>query len=858
MTPGRDPGSYQAYDELRESSGLARPHWRRFLDSADVAPEGALAGRWRLAERLIRENGVTYNLHGDPAGFQRPWPLDPVPAILAAAEWRQLEAGLVQRGRLFNAILADLYGAQCLLKEGVLPMAPVFGNPGFLRPCHGIVPRHGRYLHLHAVDLARRPDGSWCVLADRTQAPSGAGYALENRMVVSRSLADAFRDCKVRRLSGFFRAFRDTLASSGPERPDATDPQVVLLTPGPYAETYFEHAYLARYLGYPLVSGEDLTVRDDVVYLKTLGGLQRVDVILRRLDDDFCDPLWLDPRSTLGIAGLVQAARRGNVTIANALGSGVVENPALMPYLPACARRLLDEDLLLPSVETHWCGDPAVPAMLGADPRAFVIKPITQGIGVEPVFGDRLDRTALARLLDMVASRPAAFVLQRRLPLSRVPVWRNDKIEGRPMVFRTYLAAAGADGAYVAMPGGLTRVSPHMDDQVVSIQHGGGSKDTWVLADGPIEHKSLWRAQLQPGELRRRPAPAIDLPSRAADDLFWLGRYAERSEATIRLLRAALARAVQGTDPLRAPAVPWLMDVLAARGLPAAPLTGVGSEPSRQTLRQLAVWIGPGGLDQILLAWHRVAINLRDRLSADTWRILSALGGDHGAAHPTGSYGAGRNALTATPGEMLGWLDDLLGRVAAFNGMAMENMVRGIGWRFMEIGRRLERAIQIAGTVQGLCCGKGRRPRPADEGPMLDALLEICDSTITYRSRYFTFLQPAAVLDLVIAEDGNPRALAFQLSALAEHARHLPSDRPASASGYRMAASVLDAVGRSDMERLAELDAGRRPMLDAFLMRVVQDLHDLSDALNRDYFNHAAGVVQRPVPRARRIAVVNG
>ena len=322
------------YDEMCASPGVLRPHWDKFIGSISAMGGDELARRWKIARQRIRENGVTYNVYGDPLGMDRPWNLDCLPLVIPPDEWRVLEAGLIQRAHLLNAILEDSYGPQKLLHEG-LPPALIFANPGFWRPCHGIESKIGPYLHLLAVDLARSPDGQWWVIADRTQAPSGAGYALENRTVVAETFSDLFRDFQVHRLAAFFRAFRENLLKLSPSR--RANPRAVLLTPGPYNETYFEHSYLARYLGFPLVQGVDLTVRDSRVFLQSLDGLKPVDVILRRVDDSFCDPIELRSDSFLGVAGLLEAVRAGNVVVANALGSGLMNRPPLCPSCRGCA-----------------------------------------------------------------------------------------------------------------------------------------------------------------------------------------------------------------------------------------------------------------------------------------------------------------------------------------------------------------------------------------------------------------------------------------------------------------------------------------------------------------------------------------
>jgi uncharacterized circularly permuted ATP-grasp superfamily protein/uncharacterized alpha-E superfamily protein len=809
------PGTY---DELLAPDGSIRDTWKSALGSEDFASPATLETRWRAAERMIREHGVTYNVYDDPRGMARPWPLDPVPAIIPVADWQVLEAGLIQRTRLLERLAADLYGEQSALHSGLLPPGLVFANPGFIRPCHGTQPADGRQLHLIGFDVGRLPDGSWVVLDDRTQAPSGAGYALENRMVISRNLPEAFRAQPVARLASFFRALRGMLIQAASiaarnSRGDGSEPRIVLLTPGPYNETYFEHAYLARYLGFPLVTGADLTVRYDRVYLKTLGGLQPVDGILRRLDADYCDPLWLRPDSTLGVPGLIAAARRGHVAICNPLGAGIVEGAGLLPYLPALARRLIGEDLILPQAETRWLGAQGALDGIDAELDQLVVKPAFSGLNQAPRFGDELDGPARAALLAELAASPGRHAVQRRLALSCTPVWQDGALVSRPLVLRTYVAAT-ADGGHMVMPGGLARVSTESRTPVVSLQRGGGSKDCWVLTDRREEYVSLWQSPSEhvhdeTTEALRR--SGTDLPSRVADNLFWLGRYAERSEVTVRFARALRQRAGPDLANAASPAAPILAQGLIALGidLPTDGPSLVRFQPS-----QFQAALAPP-----IEALHRAATSVRDRLSNDTWRALNAL-------------------------PALGNLDQMLARLAAFNGLVMENMTRGLGWRFLEIGRRLERAYQTLNAIRLL----GSQQGPAEEA-CLEALLEICDSSMTYRSRYFSGLRAAAVFDLVLADDSNPRAVAFQCAAIVEHVASLPREQQALKPQWtgtpeaHVARGLVGAIQQADMDRLARPGlAGEtfRPLLDQFCTRSTEDLAHLSDLLSTAYFEHAA------------------
>jgi uncharacterized circularly permuted ATP-grasp superfamily protein len=430
-----------AYDELFKGVGVPRAHWQAFMEGINRIGPREVAQRWEAARRQIEDNGVTYNVYGDRRGASRPWKLDPLPLLIPAEEWTAIEAGIDQRARLLDLILRDLYGEQRLLKAKLIPPEIVFANPGFLRPCFGMETPGGRWLHIHSADLARASNGVWWVVADRTQAPSGSGYAVENRVIVSRVFQDLFRDCRVHRLASYFKTFRESLQALAPTHRDT--PRMVLLTPGPFNETYFEHSYLARYLGITLVEGADLTVRDSTVYLKTLEGLQQVDVILRRLDDTFCDPLELRGDSLLGVPGLVQAAQSGNVAIANSLGTGLVETPALMPFLHELCRQLLGEDLRLPSVATWWCGQDDEMRYVLDHLGELVIKPAFPQMNRGPIFGDRLDSASRAGLADAIRARPYDFVAQERLNLSAAPVWANERLEPRHVALRSHAVGTG-------------------------------------------------------------------------------------------------------------------------------------------------------------------------------------------------------------------------------------------------------------------------------------------------------------------------------------------------------------------------------------------------------------------------------
>jgi uncharacterized circularly permuted ATP-grasp superfamily protein/uncharacterized alpha-E superfamily protein len=809
------------FDELADG-GEVRAAWRGFAARFDALPAGELARRWAEARHLIHDNGVSFNVYGDAKGMERPWPLGPMPIIVGPEEHAALARGLAQRARLFDALLADIYGPQRLLDEGVLPAELVLAHPGFLRPCRGVTPLSGRFLHFYAADVVRAASGGWNVLADRTQAPSGAGYALENRIIVSRLLPDEFRECHVERLAPYFQQVRRAMASLAPQAKD--NPRVVLLSPGPYNATYFEQAFLAQYLGYMLVEGADLTVREGCVYLKTLGGLHRVDVILRRLNDDFCDPLELRADSALGVPGLLEAVRGGTVAVANALGSGVVQTGALMPFLPGVCRTLLGEELALPSIETWWCGEPRVLAHVLALLPEMVIKPAFPTGRTEPIFCDELDATARDELRARLRANPSAWVAQRRATLSTTPLWEVGALQPRRLLLRSFAVADDAGGAYRVMPGGLGVVAARDQRHDISIQRGAASQDTWVVAAGPVSTLSL----LGPAGAPELSRGGGDLPSRVADNLYWLGRYAERADAMARLARTAVARLPDGAEPSHS-----LVAALRAQ----ARIAGPGpDEAARDRLGEIAALIfdeTQGTLGDTLRAVHRVARAVRDRLSSDTWRVVTALDQELREAETWAS-------VVATTGAFSSLLDRLVSLLAALSGLAMDSMSRGHGWRFLDMGRRLERAVSLALTIDATLT-----TAQASEPLVLESLLEAADSAITYRRRYLASLHAAPVLDLLLTDPTNPRSVVFQLGALLEHIVKLPHLPGRARDGIESALAqgadtLLSRLEEISVRRLAEVDADeRRPALVAMMAELARELPALSDALTESYLNHA-------------------
>ena len=796
------------YDELLAAPQTPRPHWNAFMQSLAGRQPAEVNDTLQLLEREIRESGITYNVYADPQGADRSWQVDPLPLLIAPEEWAQIESGIEQRAGLLNRVLADLYGPQELLRSGAVPASVVFGHSGFLHQVQGIRPPGGVHLFAYAADLARSPDGRWWVVSDRTQAPSGAGYALENRLAVSRVFPQMFHQLHVQHLASFFNTLRDSLLHWAPS--GGGKPLVALLTPGPYNETYSEHALLARYLGFVLVEGNDLTVRDGKVWLKTVEGLQQVHVLLRRQDDDYCDPLELRSDSALGIAGLTDCTRRGSVMVANALGAGVLESGALLGYLPRLARQLLGEPLQLPSVATWWLGEEAAFRDAWRHLDRLMIKPLDRSAGEDALFGIDLTPAERSALHRRVATHPQRYVAQEWVRVSQAPVLerepgdqrhgRRDRLSARTVGLRVF--AVATPSGYHVMPGGLTRVAGDDDARVIAMQRGGRSKDTWVLNDGPVNSSfSLLSNTVKPEDLVNARA---NVTSRAAENLFWFGRYGERCDATARLLRVAIATVLGDAHAGDDESVPVLA-LVKRQGL-----LETLDNPGTELLR--AATHPDGGLAQQLKRLAGVAFNMRDRMSADNWRTLNQLTADpilrRGASLPLA----------------LAWLDRAVTSLMTVSGFVLDGMTRSTGWRFLSMGRRLERLAQMC-TALEVAIGSGRHSG-------LDWLLELADSTMTYRARYAVAPEWLPVLDMLVRDEANPRSLAFQLKGLSEFADKLEREHGAFA-GFQLGAARHSLAGLEARDLRPE-----SPTLRNLLRQLQTVARSLSDDLTLKFFSH--------------------
>ncbi len=852
-----------SFDEMLTSGRHVNSHWRAFIAALESFGLDEMQVRHREVRRLLRENGVTYVVHGEERGH-RPWELDPIPLILSHSDWEVISAGLTQRAELLNLVLADLYGERRLIKEGVLPPEVVYAHAGFLRGCDGIAA--GRSLLLmYAADLARGSDGRMWVLSDRTQAPSGAGYALENRTALARVMPNLFGDVGVHRLSFFFRALQNGLSEIAPH--GKANPHVVVLTPGPLNETYFEHAYLASYLGYTLVQGDDLTVWDGRVWLKSLDGLRPVDIILRRVDDVFCDPLELRQDSRLGVAGLMEAIRLGNVVVVNAPGSSVLENPGLMPFLPGIAKWFgivpNGGSLLLPSVATWWCGQPKQLAYVLENLERLVIKTIhRKPMDAYPLFGAEMSSAARATLRERIRAEPHLYVGQEQVHFSTTPSLIAGRLEPRHATLRSFLFAQKE--GYVVMPGGLTRRAAKKGALIVSSRAGGVSKDTWVLADEPEPHVSLWR-QPKSGYLRPLAYDNVGnsqgLSSRSAENLFWVGRYAERAEGQARLLRiimdtlqaSPLTEGTRGGSELT-----YLRSLLrAVTGFSGNTDGRNASKGTTLTDELFAITLDTkqrGSLVSTLRAMVSAAYAVRDRWSTDTWRVMNNIESlcsalekkvlekrqDWRSAPP-----GNKELETRAQQDIQTEIDQLMIFLAALTGLNAESMTQTIGWLSLDMGRRIERALLLIWLCRSSLVGASDN---WVEQRLLEAILAAAESLITYRGRYRAELHFPTVLELLLLDESNPRALVYQLKRLQAQIRSLPREK----LGYRLSPEeqlILEALTQlqlSDTMQLAERSEKmpERQGLEKLLARLAQLLLEISDALTRTYFSHVQGPQQ--------------
>ncbi len=824
------------FDEMVNPDGVIWEHWRKLLNSYDQMSLDTMVRKHREVQRLLRENGVTYNVYGDPEGINRPWDLDPIPMVFSSSDWQQIEDGLLQRVDLLNHILLDLYGSRTLLRASKIPLEMIYNHGGFLRQADKLRLKSDLQLIHYSADMARGPNGQMWVLNDRTDAPSGAGYALENRAAMTRVFPKLIRENKVRKISSYYQTLRDTLSGLAPIHTD--NPRIVILSPGATNETYFEHAYLSSFLGFTMAFGQDLTVRDGYVWLRTVRGLEKVDVILRRVDDVYCDPLEFKGDSQLGVVGLMEAVRQKKVSVVNPIGCRILENPGLMAFLPSLCREILGQDLILPSVATWWCGQEREKKYVLDNLPGLIIKSIYRDHENHSVDGAGLSHTELEFWRNRIRKHPYLFVGQERVHFSTTPSLVDGNLEARNALFRSYVAANLESESYVVMPGGLARSSISRGFFKVSSQMGGISKDAWVVGqsngrDGKIKVGESTDQSL-------RPTHNV-LPSRSGESLYWLGRYLERVVYTLRLMRIVLKKYNESDGQFSDDEDQALLILLKSLTVLTSTYPGfVGVKTDRQTAREnlahpkqelvsLALDADrPGTLAHSLQAVFSNSFTVRDRLSLDTWRILDSMKEQWSQLGSDSDLATIHNAL-----------DHLIIELMAFNGLSIDSMTRESSWQLLNIGRYVESGVFSANLMR-YTLGESRNLEV--EKILMDVVLQCNDSLITYRYRYRSNLQLAGVLQLLITVDENPRALLHFLHEIEKLVNNLPRGDQGS-TFVALQKKILECrmiIQLCDIETLTRSEPKNhvREALDDLLYKVANLLGNTSDLIVENYFSH--------------------
>ena len=806
-----------------ESSDNLEPHWTQFFNFLGADGFDDLNHRTANLRRQIRDNGVTYNVYADTNGPQRPWSLDLFPLLLSPDDWQGIEVGVLQRTRLLNAVMADVYGQQTLLRQGLLPAALVQGHPGYLRAMQGMQPAGNMFLHIAAFDMARGPDGKWWVVGQRTQAPSGLGYLLENRLSISMLFPEAFRDMRVARLADSYESLVNSMKALSPVANSQHNARIVLLTPGPYNETYFEHAYLARYLGLTLVEGSDLLVRHEKLYLKTLKGLEPVHGILKRLDDEFLDPLELRSDSTLGVPGLLQVIRAGNVQVANAPGSAFLESPAMLGFLPALSEHLLGETLSLPSLSTWWCGEKAVMQDMLPQLKNCVIKPTYPGSGMESVIGHTLSQRSLDEWAGRILRHGDDYTVQAYMPLAQTPTWQGEKIAPRSAMLRVFALPDGK-GLWRVLPGGLARLAGK-NENIASMQRGGSSADVWALGRPPLAGKQTPTvAHQQAAEPTTPTLPLLrkqPVTSRAAENLFWLGRYTERAENSLRLAQITL-QSLAGEDQSSQPLLAWVshMAVSHALVLPDVPAATQAKRVfERSLIAGLANVDTHASLGFNLRALKAAASAVRERLSQEQWHVIVQMDQDFFRRFDTTTVG-GAAQHDYSPIEALRAIESTSNYLAAITGAQTDRMMRDDGWRLLSIGRHIERLATLAGAL-----ATSFETKAVYDNSGFSALVALFDSTITFHAQYQQRRDLGALLDLLVQDQDNPRSLCWVIKTMRGRLTTLTEDAAAFQADWASAFALPDL---NAVDLAGEFD---RCQLAAYA---------LSDSVSRRYFSHAS------------------
>jgi uncharacterized circularly permuted ATP-grasp superfamily protein/uncharacterized alpha-E superfamily protein len=820
---------HQSFGELIGEDGKVRPHWETFFDSYSLLGGEEMNSRNNDTLRLLKENGVTYNIYGDPNGLNRPWKLDNIPFLISKEDWTSIETGLSQRAQLLNLVLEDIYGERNLIKQGILPLELIYNHTGFLRPCNGIKQPGKHQLILYSADIAKSTEGKIWVVNDRTQAPSGSGYALENRTTMTRVIPELFNGLKVRHLSPYFSALRNGLNEVAPHR--NLNPRIVILTPGSKNETYFEHSYLSSYLGFTLVQGNDLIVKDNFVWLKTLGGLERVDVILRRVDDIYCDPLELKAESQLGIPGLLQCVRSGNVSLANPLGSSILENPGLMPFLQQISRFFLSEDLILPTIASWWCGQARELQYVLENIQTLVIKKIHRNpTGSSSIDGASLSAIELETCKQQIKANPSLYVGQEKVAISLSPSLIDGRIIPQKVLFRSFLVSNQDN--YVAMAGGLVRSSAEAGNFIISSQTGGFSKDAWIISPEPGRVINV---------LKETPETMAEtyndmLPSHAAENLFWVGRYTERILGNARFLRTVMQFLAEGNKLLTENNRQTERNLLEAftrysytlPGFIAEDADEIFDDPWKELKDVLFNDKRVGGIKYNFSQFHKAIHEVRDHWSTDTWRVIRGMEEGLQNGIPLSHHGHL---------HMIHTLDTLITSIVAFIGLNRESISREQGWIMLDLGRKIEQSLLVITMLRTTLVKKYNEQV---EYNLQQSVLMSNEGLVNYRYKYRRPLQNLLVIDLLLFDPNNPRSLTYQVVRLKSYLQNLPKNNPGNSlpEYERLIVEADTQLRLANKNELASSNGEGYDKLELFLSSLFAILSAIPGVLSKSFFKH--------------------
>ncbi|MCI4406519.1 MAG: circularly permuted type 2 ATP-grasp protein [Sulfuricurvum sp.] len=809
-----------SYDEMFDHDKNVRPHWKALKNNLEKIGLEQLLLKQKEIDWRLEDNGVTYNVYNDPGGLNRPWKLDPIPFILEEEEWKKIEAGLKQRCRLFNLLLQDIYGEQRSIKEGIIPMEVIYAHGGFMREMHGM----NMSLGIYAADMARGPDGKIWIISDRTQAPSGLGYAIENRLTMNSTMQDMFEGISIQRLYDFFETFKSVFQNNS----RSFDSLNVLLSPGAHNETYFEHAYLSSFLGLTLVQGQDLLTKDGALWLKSLKGLRRIDSVLRRVDESYCDPLELRPDSQLGVAGLVQVLRSEGVKMLNPIGSGVLENLGLNPFMPHLSRYFLDEDLILPQISTWWCGQPQEQQYVLENLNRLIIKTIDRMGEKHTYIGKQLNEQELKALVDEIRLQPHRYVGQEEIEFASCPTLVKESIEPRKAVIRAY--AIAHKGEYTLMSGALVRVGTSTDSLVVSNQLGGSSKDLWVLGESesiplsPIFHSNA-AVENSLG----------NIPSLRAENLFWLGRYLMRAIITARMIRSTL-KFTTNASRFDHTSTSQTREML-TKALTHVTMTYPGfldDEKSVLVFEEIASISFDssrvGSLAQILMMLSNTNTYAKSILPLEASRIFERMGREWN------QFSAEEKPY---PRFIIHNLDKLLMQLMAYKELIQESLFADQGSVLYEIGGRIERSLLLISKARALLTPAHD---PLSEYEILETLLSTCESLNAYRARYRSSYEMRNIIEFLILDINFPKSLISEIEGLMKILPQLPKFKNTTyLSRYEEPIfEAFSAIRLSKIETLAVLPENGyiRSELDALLSNLSDRLLSASSELSKTYFAH--------------------